>query len=62
MYFVKAPWLLKTLNTINFDDNESLQYFQRVLLETGVIAALREAGCQEGDTVDLYDLEFDFVE
>ena len=62
VYFVKAPWLLKTLNTINFDDNESLQYFQRVLLETGVIDALREAGCQEGDTVDLYDLEFDFVE
>lgn len=62
VYFVKAPWLLKTLNTINFDDNESLQYFQRVLIETGVIDALREAGCQEGDTVDLYDLEFDFVE
>ena len=62
VYFVKAPWLLKTLNTINFDDNESLQYFQRVLMETGVIDALREAGCQEGDTVDLYDLEFDFVE
>ena len=62
VYFVKAPWLLKILNTINFDDNESLQYFQRVLLETGVIDALREAGCQEGDTVDLYDLEFDFVE
>ena len=62
VYFVKAPWLLKTLNTINFDDNESLQYFQRVLMETGVIDALREAGCQEGDTVDLYDVEFDFVE
>ena len=62
VYFVKAPWLLKILRSVNFDDNESLQYFQRVLMETGVIDALREAGCQEGDTVDLYDLEFDFVE
>ncbi|MGI6255012.1 MAG: GTPase ObgE [Acutalibacter sp.] len=62
VYFVKAPWLLKIMNTINFDDTESLQYFQRVLIETGVIDALRQAGCQEGDTVDLYDLEFDFVE
>ncbi len=62
VYFVKAPWLLKIMNTINFDDSESLQYFQRVLIETGVIDALRQAGCQEGDTVDLYDLEFDFVE
>ena len=62
VYFVKAPWLLKIMNSVNFDDTESLQYFQRVLIETGVIDALRQAGCQEGDTVDLYDLEFDFVE
>ena len=62
VYFVKAPRLLKIMNTVNFDDSESLQYFQRVLIETGVIDALRQAGCEEGDTVDLYDLEFDFVE
>lgn len=61
VYFVKAPWLLKLMGTINFDDSESLQYFQRVLIQTGVIDALREAGVQEGDTVDLYDLEFDFI-
>ncbi len=62
VYFVKAPWLYKIMGTVDFDDSESLGYFQRVLIETGVIDALREAGCQEGDTVDLYDLEFDFVE
>ena len=49
VYFVEA------------DDYESLQYFQRVLIHTGVIDALREAGIQEGDTVSMYDLEFDFV-
>lgn len=62
VYFVKAPWLLKIMNTVNFDEADSLQYFQRVLIQTGVIDALREAGVQEGDTVDLYDLEFDFIE
>lgn len=62
VFFVKAPWLLKIMNTVDFDETDSLQYFQRVLLHTGVIDALREAGVQEGDTVDLYDLEFDFVE
>ena len=62
VYFVKAPWLLKIMNTVNFDETDSLQYFQRVLIQTGVIDALREAGVQEGDTVDLYDLEFDFIE
>lgn len=61
VYFVKAPWLLKIMETVNFDDSESLQYFQRVLIGTGVIDALREAGIEEGDTVDIYDLEFDFV-
>ena len=50
------------INSVNFDDYESLQYFQRVLIQTGVIDALREAGCEEGDTVSMYDLEFDFVE
>ena len=47
---------------MNFDDYESLQYFQRVLINTGVIDALREAGIQEGDTVSIYDIEFDFME
>lgn len=62
VYFVKAPWLLKILQTIHFDDTDSVQYFQRVLIQTGVIDALRDAGVEEGDTVNLYDLEFDFVD
>ena len=62
VYFVECEWLLRVLRTINFDDPESLQYFQRVLIHSGVIDALREAGIKEGDTVSLYDIEFDFVE
>ena len=61
MYFVEADWLLKLISAVDFDDYESLQYFQRVRIHTGVIDALREAGIQEGDTVSMYDLEFDFV-
>lgn len=62
VYFVKGKWLLQLIESINFDDYESLQYFERVLLNTGVIDALRDAGCNEGDTVSIYDVEFDFVE
>lgn len=62
IYSVEAPWLERIMQTVDFDDTESLQYFQRVLIQTGVIEALREAGCDEGDTVDIYGLEFDFVE
>lgn len=62
VYCVEGEWLVQLINSINFDDHESLQYFQRVLIHTGVIDALRKAGVQEGDTVSMYDLEFDFVE
>ena len=61
VYIVEADWLLKILSGVNMDDYESLQYFQRVLHSSGIIDALKEAGVQEGDTVSIYDLEFDYV-
>ncbi len=61
VYSVEAEWLLKILQRTNLDDYESLQYFQRVLQSSGIIDALIEKGIQEGDTVEIYDLEFDFV-
>lgn len=62
VYIVEAKWLYNVMRSINFDDYESLNYFQNVLNDKGVIDALREAGINEGDTVSIYDLEFDFVE
>ena len=61
IYIVEGEWLLNLLRTVNFDDYESLQYFQRVLISSGVIDKLRDFGVQEGDTVSIYNLEFDFV-
>ena len=61
VFYVEAEWLLKILVRTDLDDYESLQYFQRVLQSTGIIDALIEKGIQEGDTVSIYDLEFDFV-
>lgn len=62
VYFVEADQLLRVLRMIDFSDTDSLQYFQRVLISSGVIDALKEAGIQEGDTVSLYDFEFEYVE
>ena len=62
IYFVEGKWLLNVIKSVNFDDYESLNYFQKVLINSGVIDALREAGINEGDTVSIYDLEFDFIE
>ena len=50
------------METINFGERESLMFFQKVLRENGVIDALEAKGCGEGDTVSIYDFEFDFVE
>lgn len=62
VYFVEGEWLLQVMKSVNFDDYESVNYFQRVLTNGGVIDALRDAGIEEGDTVSIYDLEFEFVE
>lgn len=62
IYVVEAKWLLKVMKSINFDDYESLQYFQKVLVNSGVIDALKEFGVSQGDTVSIYDIEFDFID
>ncbi|MBR2612267.1 MAG: GTPase ObgE [Clostridia bacterium] len=61
IYYVEGTWLYNFMGQINFDDYESLNFFQRVLQKNGVIDKLREAGVEEGDTVNIYDFEFDFV-
>ena len=62
MYVVEADWLERVMRGINLDETESLHYFERVLQTSGVIQALRDAGCGEGDTVCIGDFAFDFVE
>ena len=57
-----APWLLNIMNDINPEDYESLQYFERVLRSSGIIEALKNSGISEGDTVSVYDIEFDYME
>lgn len=61
-YVVEGEWLIPVLRSVNFDDEESLRYFERVLLRTGVDDALRKAGVHEGDAVSIYGVEFDFME
>ncbi len=61
VYIVEAPFLIRVLCQTDLDDYESLQYFQRVLISSGIIEALREKGIQEGDIVSIYDFEFEFM-
>ncbi len=50
------------VDSVNFADEQSLNYFHRSLRRWGVIDALREAGAGEGDSVAIGDMEFDFVD
>lgn len=60
-YLVEASWFPRVLKGIDTEDYESLQYMQRVLEKSGIFSALREKGIQEGDTVSIYDIEFEYV-
>lgn len=62
VYEVTGAAMERLINSVNFDDDESINWFHRTLRRTGVIDALRKAGAQEGDTVSIVDMEFDFVE
>lgn len=61
VFVVEGPLVIKIINSINFDDYESLSYFQDVLRKKGIIKALEEKGIKEGDPVRMCGLEFDFV-
>ncbi|MDE6004557.1 MAG: GTPase ObgE [Oscillospiraceae bacterium] len=61
IYYISAPWLAPILRTVNMQDYSSLQYFQRVLRSSGIIDKLEELGIQEGDTVNIFGFEFDYI-
>jgi GTP-binding protein len=61
VWIVSGPWLLKLLNDINFEDYESRMYFDRQLRKSGLFDRLEEQGIQDGDTVSIYDYEFEYT-
>ena len=61
VYEVEGEWLFNLMGQINFSNYESLNFFQRVLDKSGVFKMLEDKGCREGDTVSIYDFEFDYI-
>ena len=62
LYEVTGAWIKTIFNSTNFEDTESMNFFQRTLEDSGIIADLKKAGCREGDTVKICDLEFDYYD
>ena len=61
-YEVIADWIIPLLEKTNPNTYDQMQYFQRVLNLSGIIDGLLEAGVVDGDSVSLYDFEFDFLD
>ena len=61
LWVVSGGWLERLLNDINFDDYESRMYFDRQLRQSGLFTRLEELGIRDGDTVSIYDLEFEYT-
>ena len=59
-WLVEGPWLQRLMSNTNFADYESRMWFDRQLRESGLYQRLEELGIQDGDTVSLYDFEFEY--
>ena len=59
-WLVTGRYLERLIENINFDDYESRNYFDLQLRKCGLFVRLEELGIQDGDTVDIYDFEFEY--
>jgi len=61
IYVVEGKFLERVMKNVNFDDYESIQYFQTVLDKNGINKQLERMGIEEGDTVRIGEVEFEYI-
>ena len=59
-YIVEGPRIEKMLGYTNLESEKGFAFFQRFLKDNGILQMLEDLGIEEGDTVRLYGLEFDY--
>ena len=62
VFIVEGNAMKHLIDSVNFDDTDSMKWFHLTLRRTGVIDALRAKGAGEGDTVQIEDMQFDFID
>ncbi|MCH5267458.1 MAG: GTPase ObgE [Lachnospiraceae bacterium] len=60
MYVVEGPRVERMLGYTNLDSEKGFQFFQRFLKTSGILDELEAMGIEEGDTVRMYGLQFDY--
>lgn len=60
LWLLTGSWLERLISDINFEDYESRMYFDRQLRKSGLFQRLEELGVEDGDTISIYDWEFEY--
>lgn len=60
MYVVEGPRIERMLGYTNLDSEKGFQFFQKFLHTSGILEELEALGIEEGDTVRMYELQFDY--
>ena len=60
VFLVEGPRIEKMLGYTNLESEKGFAFFQRFLKDNGILKMLEDLGIEEGDTVRLYGLEFDY--
>ena len=60
VWIVEGPWLERIVQRVNFSDYESRMWFDRIMREAGVFQRMEDLGVRDGDTVSLYNLQFEY--
>ena len=62
VYVIKGKQLEKIFNSTNFNDAGSLRYLQKYIEEKGAIEKLKEMGLEDGDTIKIFDYDFEYID
>lgn len=60
VWTIEAKWIQRLIQNTNFGDYESRMHFDRTLRQAGIYERLESLGIKEGDTVSIYNLEFEY--
>ena len=62
VWTIEGAWIERLMQNVNFSDHESRMYFDRVLRNAGVYKRLEDMGIEDGDTISIYNMEFEYTE
>ena len=58
---VEGPRIERMLGYTNLDSEKGFEFFQKFLRTSGIVDELEKLGIEEGDTVRMYGLQFDYL-